>query len=200
MNDSKYIANGFLVTAPPTSKSYKYLGVDNNSWPAEVGTQYAALRAVLNGAYAKSENTPILLNIKLTRTYKRICVLSDTPARLLYCEAYSDYEGNYDPNLHRQFAIQSNFLGYDLAYPNGDYYSAVLNDLIGRKEPFICQCILNENGLIESLSTAFEFALKRKQVQAQLDRIGQGFLLEGDTFCIFGVYSVPKDLANSMHL
>lgn len=197
MDGGTYIANGFLVTAQPAGTGYRYLGVDNDAWPVLVGEPYGALRAALNGAETPDEETPVLLNADMAALYLKLCRASHRTVRLLYCEVTTEHGGSYDPVLHQRFALESQFLGYDLAYPNGDYFSAVLNDLICREGLFAEQYELNQSGLLDSLSAASAFALERKRKKEELDRTGQGNLLEGDEFYVFGVYAVSPGTEES---
>lgn len=188
--------NGFLVTMQPTDiQPPIYYGVDNQAWPAEFDkTVYPQLSNIADDCLTSFE-TPLLLDADALQSYLELCVCQDIPVRVLYCEVLSTEQQRYDSALHNRFATPSSLLGYDYAYPNGDYYSAVLNDLITRDLCFRVNFRnrLNPYGLFSLLKDMTEFIAERELMKSFLKPEEKGTLFEEGFFSIFRLFRVKDD-------
>jgi hypothetical protein len=76
-------------------------------------------------------------------------------------------------------------LGYEIAYPGGNFYSAVLNGLFMNPHPGLVleyKPLLNENGLFEDISSALNYITAFKEVVPSE---------ANSEFCVFGVSVEP---------
>lgn len=84
--------------------------------------------------------------------------------------------------------LECDFLGYDCAWPGGDYCSAVLCDLVGGRVFELSDVPLNANGLIPTREAAEAFLWRRERLKA---RCPESFFEGGD----FVVYRLSEVVA-----
>lgn len=189
--DKNRLCNGFLVTAlPNTVNNYQYRGVDNDVWPVEVKRENNSLLSCIHENLIDMTDRPFLIDLQTLQAYLQAAKLQ--PVRTLYCEAESPEKAHYSQILHNKYAVKEFFLGYDYAWPNGDYYSAVLNDLIYRNIPSLEEHAsrLNLHGLFQTEQQVTVFAEARKKLAMGLGKEDAIKLLEGGTFCKFKIFTV----------
>ena len=164
MNNSVNIfSNGFLVTEDLLNvNNSNYCGVDKNAWP--LGTESDILPLAQDKVEESYMNlsAPLLINQADLITYIQTCKEFNIAYRVLYCEVYSK-EFPLDAKLHDMYGKSEHFIGYGYAYPSGDYFSAIWNDVIYSSSSFAIKWKreLNQFGLLPSLHTAILFAKKR---------------------------------------
>ncbi len=117
---------GFLITGfPKNIGGITYHGVDTEAWP--IGPLFQSQNAKM--IYEESFfGLPLLIDLDSAMQYCRDCVKEGKNFRLLYCEVLTD--GMDTPDSERCCPADKVFLGYDYSYSSGDYYSALLNDVI----------------------------------------------------------------------
>ena len=187
----KYKSNGFVVVGPATTiKGISYHGIDTDIWPADVW-------AFSESAKQRYEDSVIdydkvfLLDMKSADKYYEWCCSNGIPARLLYCE--SPAEGTfYETTSFSACLERAVFLGYDYAYPNGDYYSAVANDVIHRDSDFANEwkALLNSHGLFPSYETISSFAYNRDRASFLANKGGPYPVFELGQFSILRVFQI----------
>ena len=187
----KCISNGFLVVgATKNINGISYCGVDTDVWPAET----CPFSESTNQRYEDSfiEHTKVfLLDMESANKYFEYCCSLGIPARLLYCESNTEgtfYESTpFGPGFEKAI-----FLGYDYAYPNGDYYSAILYDIIYRNLDFSNKWrpLLNKHGLFPSFETILSFSKDRERISI-LENKGSPYpVYELGQFCIFRIVQI----------
>ena len=72
----------------------------------------------------------LLSNVEATQDIQQIIEPFLGPHDILYCEVY-----DIEATIQTEITEISGFLGFDVAYPGGDYYSAILNGLLVNPAP-----------------------------------------------------------------
>ena len=187
----KYKSNGFVVVGPAiTIKGISYLGIDTDVWPADVWPFSESAKQQYENSATDYEKV-FLLDMKSAENYYEWCCSKGIPARLLYCE--SPAEGTfYETSSSFAGLERALFLGYDYAYPNGDYYSAVANDVIHRDLDFSnkWKAQLNRHGLFPSYATISSFANDRDRALFLANRGSPYPVFELGQFSIFRIFQI----------
>ncbi len=104
----------------------------------------------------------LLSSLDAAREIQRILVLNLQNYDIVECEI-EPLDGLHNFLCEKSF----NFLGYDIAYPGGDYYSAIKNGLFCNPHPILVseyKHLLNENGLCNSLEVVTKYLIKFRQL------------------------------------
>lgn len=189
----EYKSNGFLVVG--TSKKINgisYCGIDTDVWPAGV----CSFSGPSNQLYANLSidyQKVFLLDRESADKYYEYCRTIKIPVRLLYCE--STTEGTfYETTPFFTSLEKARFLGYDYAYPSGDYYSAVVNDIIYRDSDFSNKWkpLLNKYGLFSSLEVISSFSVDRERIMTQANESSPYPVYELGEFSIFRISQIGE--------
>lgn len=183
----RYCANGYLVTEGPTTISgINYCGVDSNAWPIGL-TPLEKWVPIICEEALNDLSFPLLLDLGDALRYYAICKNVGKTPHLLYCEVLGDYsEGTIGENRNSPPYV---FLGFDYAYPSGDYYSAVANDIIYHKGYFMTKWRhkLNQYGLFSRADQIQAFVKDRKN---WLNRSVHNHVVELGNFVVFRIFEV----------
>lgn len=189
----KYKSNGFLVVGPSiTINDISYCGVDTGVWPADVWPFSESTNQRYEDSVIDFEKV-FLLDMESAVKYHRCCCEKGIPARLLYCESAT--EGTlYETTSSFAILEKSLFLGYDYAYPNGDYYSAIVNDIIYRNLAFSNRWkpLLNKHGLFSSLETISAFSKDRERTSILANKDSPYPVYELGQFSIFRIFQIGE--------
>lgn len=153
----------------------EYRGVDGDDWYLEdelwdVQEQpWRALRdrvvRYLGALEERSHFDPGLLvaidDPSWMRLYAEVSEALGVGYRMLLCETDLPRPAMGD------LGLECDFLGYDCAWPGGDYCSAVLCDLVGGRVPELSDVPLNANGLIPTREAAEAFLWRRERLKAR---------------------------------
>lgn len=183
------LCNGFLVTdLPCVVNNRKYCGIDNNAWPIDICYKNEPLVSCIYESFIRMDDTPFLVDLSTLHAY--LSQAATKSVRVLYCEAESTERGNFSQALHDEYGIDSKFLGFDYAWPSGDYYSAILNDLIYREiaqlKNFSPQ--LNPYGLFQTKRQVDAFSQAREKVIKMVEKDAT-MAIEGGYFCKFCIFA-----------
>ena len=147
-------AEGFLVVGSPMNiNDTIYHGVNTNAWPLgmplgmPLGSKIA--ESICEASYCDLR-FPMLVDFRSAQSYCRMCEESGIISRMLFCEVLTDSVSRDLPHFkspHKRVC-----LGFDYAYPSGDYYSAIANDIILAERPLSkhWRQHLNEYGLFST--------------------------------------------------
>ena len=177
-------ATGYLVTESPVFLQNKpYFGVDTNAWPLDIPFSSPLIAAIYEMSYLDL-SYPFLVDYETAKHYAQTCMDLGINIRLLYCKTQTDCPLMTIPSFPNEQGVR--FLGYDYAFPSGDYYSSILNDLIYRDNALSRKwnTCLNKFGLFQEKTKVNNFICDR---QAFLDN---GILYEKGVFSVFEVYKV----------
>lgn len=153
----------------------EYRGVDGDDWYLEdelwdVREQpWRALRdrvvGYLGALEERSHFDPGLLvaidDPSWMRLYAEVSEALGVGYRMLLCETDLPRPAMGD------LGLECDFLGYDCAWPGGDYCSAVLCDLVGGRVFELSDVPLNANGLIPTREAAEAFLWRRERLKAR---------------------------------
>ena len=185
----KYTAKGFLVTCAPFKiKDKIYHGVDTQAWP--IGFCFA--NDLVENLYEESFadlSFPFLVDYDSALAYAEKCRANGIMTRLLYCEVLSQCGSKKQPNWGNSAA--ASFLGYDYAYPSGDYFSVILNELLYPETnyAFHWKAQLNQYGLVPSLEVMHSLVKERTSLMNQSD----GSLLhEKGNFVLYRIFALGQ--------
>ncbi len=183
-------ASGFLVVSESIIiKGMAYHGVDTDAWP--LGTNFTSnvATSILENSYLNLA-LPVLVDFDSAFHYCLLCKQAGVKPRMLFCEAIMDHSVNSIPS----FASPPNMtcLGFDYAYPSGDYYSAIVNDIICRNGilPTPWRNHLNEFGLLPTMDELMRFVEERALAAEESEQHGHGMLFEKGDFVCFRVFLV----------
>ena len=187
--------NGFVITDLPIELNKTiYAGVDTNAWPIfdieeiydecdseKFSKMTDCLEIGLKGAS--------VVDLNLAQKYADFCAKTKRPHRVLYIETMAENDF-FDVSLHNKYGTSEFLLGYDVAFCSGNFYSAILNDIINRKgaipEKFET---LNDLGLFQTYPAAQEFLCYRKN-------IGDGVFFEKCELQVVAVYEIKTLFTN----
>ena len=183
-------AKGFIVADEPVViNGMDYSGVNTNPWP--IGTSFNSLVAtkVCEMSYLDLA-FPLLVDFDSALHYCHLCKQVGLEPRMLFCEAIVDCPTSSIPQFEN--SCECTFLGFDYAYPSGDYYSAVANDILYRDIPCLnyWKKRLNEFGLLATENELWQFALERDLSTKESEKRGQESFFEKGNFVGFGVFLV----------
>ncbi|MFR1435523.1 MAG: hypothetical protein ACLSS9_09860 [Acutalibacteraceae bacterium] len=183
--------NGFIIT----KQSYdKYMGVDNEAWPLEFekidNTKINSIHTKLAEdcyRHYKDPYVSLLSNIELVLYYNKICKGLGIQTNLLYCETRI-IEPKFNIELLKQYSLESQFIGYDLAGKMPDYHSCIKNELLHNSFLFkkVTPKNLNSYGLFNRCSDVDSFIFERNDIQQKSTNI----YLERDEFIIYKLFLV----------
>lgn len=182
-----YITRGYLVVeAPIYINGIRYCGVDTNAWP--IGLEFSSKLAAEIKEHAYGDlSFPLLIDSLSATQYHSACKIHKMKSRMLYCEVLHGDANNEITDCNN--FERCTFLGYDYAYPSGDYYSAIANDIIYRRGSLSerWRTHLNQYGLIPSAKEIHLFAQDRFELLQKAECTES---LEKGNFIIFRVFSV----------
>lgn len=185
----EYYTTGYLVTEGPTIiNNIDYHGVDTNPWPIGIDLLEEWVPAICNKAL-RDLSFPLLLDFHTALRYHTMCSKQGILPRLLYCVVIPD---RCEPEDMEQISsLPCTFLGFDYAYPSGDYYSAVANDIIYEKGHLRSQWKkhLNGYGLFSEIEQIRAFAKTRN---ALLRDRAYTNIIESGSFAIYGVFVIEN--------
>ena len=190
------IKTGFLVTNNLFFfNGKKYYGVDTDPWEMDFKECSFYAPNVREEYYLESDmlsnDFVFLLNEKHAKLYYEQYRKIVNDARLLYCIC------TLEENIHALNSVHTigeyNFLGYDYAYGGGDYYSAVLNDVVIRPQLFQNRFALNKYGLISNVETMSLFIHERTEAEHLTDDV---MLFEKGDFVIYKLYDATPKVSN----
>ena len=191
----KYKSNGFLVVSPSkTINGISYCGVDTDVWPADEWL-FSDPNSPRHEYSVIDYEKVFLLDMGSAAKYYEYCLSKGIHARLLYCE--STTEGTfYEKNSFFDSLDKVLLLGYDYAYPNGDYYSAILNDIIYRDLDFSRKWKpqLNKNGLFSSFEVVSSFSKDRERTSILANNGSPYPVYELGQFSVFRIYQIKGTL------
>lgn len=191
--------NGILVTDIPRIFNHiMYRGIENNPWPLD--------RELLQGTLDSSQlerfdkqtdnwylgnNEIALIDPDTAKLYIRACELHGQPVDIKYVEIIRNSMNIY-PEWRRQYAIKSNFWGYDVGECASDYYSSLLSDVIARPELLGMHIyeMLNPNGLFNTIEDVNMYLQKRQEVIEH----SPDHAFEGGHMDVIAVYHAPIDV------
>ena len=179
----RFQSSGYLIVQANTEYSLDYLGVDRTTWPLdEVNGASGWLRNEQNTA---EENECVLGDLHQAKDYLTNCKKEGINAVLLYCK--STAKGSIVPVPQH---LPLSFCGLDYAYPSGDYYSSILNEVIAGKSALATRWKprLNQYGLLSSLADAIAFEKERRNFAQELGV--DSMVLEKGFFAVFEIYQV----------
>lgn len=179
--------SGYLVTEGPEAISnICYSGVDTNAWPIGL-THLSELAPEMYEKTYIDSSYPLLIDLPSAIQYCSLCINDGKSPRILYCEVIDKNSTIGIPD-HRVSSCYT-LLGYDYAYPNGDYYSAVANDIIYSKGYLRHKWrkYLNEHGLFSSKDQIQLFVQERTALS---NKLANTLTIELGNFVIFRVFCV----------
>ena len=183
-------AKGFLVVGEPIRiNDVTYCGVNTDAWP--IGTDFdSEIAANICEMSYLNLDFPMLVDFDSAVHYYQLCQCAGIKSRMLYYASFADCSVTNLPQFENPY--QSICLGFDYAYPSGDYYSSVANDIISKNRhlPTCWQDSLNEFGLLPTENDLLQFANERDLVARKNESIGQGIVFEKGCFTIFRVFGV----------
>lgn len=180
---------GYLVTeGPAIINNIDYYGMDTNAWPIGISPLEGWVPDICDKALADL-SFPLLLDYYTALRYYTMCKRTGIIPRLLYCVAIANHCESV--NLERLNSLPCSFLGFDYAYPSGDYYSAIANDIIYEKGCLSSQwnMYLNRYGLFSEEETIRAFAKSRTTL---LRNGACNKAVESGIFTIFAVFEIEN--------
>lgn len=183
-------AKGFLIVEEPISKNgINYYGVNTNAWP--IGTDFSSevIANICEASYLYLD-FPLLADFDSALHYYRSCEQIGIKPRMLFCEALIDRPLKNLPQFENPHV--GTFLGFDYAYPSGDYYSAIVNDIINRdiSLPTRWKHHLNRFGLLPTEDELLLFVKERALAVKEDEEHDQGILFEKGNFVEFRVFFI----------
>lgn len=192
-----FASNRFLITGGCRElNGFLYYGIETDPWPVPEEN----LHLVFDGIQLESfeEQTDDLLsadddvrlvNFETAKLYARHCAENKFDFRVLYIEAPSKNIG-FDVSLHRTFACDKSFLGYDVGVCAFDYYSSLLSDVIARPELLGEEIFksLNCFGLFGTIADAEAYIKRRSRAVASLPEL----MFEKGKMQILSLYSADE--------
>lgn len=180
------IKSGFLVTGMPVNIAGRdYCGVDTGAWPEGISAE--ALRDEAEKGYINL-SCPVLLDEDNAISYYVNCTESHIPARLLFCQCSGEASGFPAQSLPHTLRLKE--LGYDYAYPSGDYFSSILNEVLYGKSKLAVEWgeRLNQYGLLASEADVSAYIKRREQ---QIQESGEDpTCFEKGSFAVFRLFEV----------
>ena len=190
----KILSNGFLVVGDSiTVNGIFYCGIDTDVWPADILPFSGSAKQRYDDAVTDCQKV-FLLDRDNAVKYYEYCCSRDIAVRLLYCESFT--EGTlYETEACSDGVKNAVFLGYDYAFPSGDYYSSVVNDVIYMNLDFSNRWKpqLNRYGLFPSFESVCSFSEDRKEVSVRANEGSPYPVYEPGYFSIFRVFQVSMD-------
>ena len=126
----------------------------------------------------------LLSDVEVARKIQLIIKPHIGPYKIVFCEVWE-----IDSVQIPEDTTEPGFLGYDIAYPGGDFYSAVLNGLLKNPHPALVteyKLLLNEFGLF----------LSTRPIQTYIRRFRDLVPSEVDAeFCVFRLVLQPSATA-----
>lgn len=183
-------AKGFIVVGQPILiNGIIYSGVNTDAWP--IGTDFDSRKAVNIREFTYQDLAfPMLVDFDSAVCYYRSCECTGIIPRMLYCEALVNYSKSNLPQFDKP--QNCTCLGFDYAYPSGDYYSAIANDIICN-DRFLqthWKEHLNKFGLLPTEDKLIQFAKARDNFIRENEKSGQELLFEKGNFIGFCVFQV----------
>jgi len=136
-----------------------------------------------NSAIAIEEDLILLTNLKASREIKKIIEPHLGVYEIVICEVWS----LNSVSLHGKDILANN-LGFDIAYPGGDFYSAILNGLLVNSHPTLVEefgSLINDFGLFASTAPIPDYVTRFREL----------VLSEADSeFVIFNLGKAMSDL------
>jgi len=182
-------AKGFVVVNDSIQiNGINYSGVNTDAWP--IGTNFDSEAAcnICEMSYLNLE-FPMLVDFESAVQYCRSCEYVGIRPRLLFCEVLINHRVNNLPQFENTH--KGTFLGFDYAYPSGDYYSVVVNDIICKDKSLLSHWMsqLNEFGLLPTEDKLLQF-LDERETLAEENKHSQEMIFEKGNFVEFALFLV----------
>lgn len=177
---------GFLVTGMPLNMpDYKYYGVNTGVWPNGITSE--ALKDEVEKGYVDL-TYPVLVDKENAVQYYANCIKSLISVRLLFCQCSSEISGCIVEKPSHTFHFKQ--LGFDYAYPSGDYFSSILNEVLYGKSKLAVEWgeRLNQYGLLASEDDVLAYIKRRKQFIQECEEYPT--LYEKGPFSVFRLFEV----------
>ena len=170
----QYQSSGYLVVQ--SKAGGRYCGVDRSTGIVPDGVDWLEQEQ-----YDLDECA--LGSREQAESYRDHCRNAGIETHLLYCRCTAP--GTQVPAPPKE---QLTFCGWDYAYPNGDYFSALCNEIIAGASALAerWQPRLNAYGLLSSEEDVAAFVRERADFAQTLGR--DSMMLEKGFFAVFAVY------------
>lgn len=194
--ENRHPTTGFLLLPP--SPKHKYRGVDRYPFEpallpseidpaAQVQVEESRIWVLYPPSWRRDayrlyeENLAevrgdlyLLRSVEVAYEIKQLIEPHLGPHEVIRCEVwFLDFVASLEDT------IGSDFLGYDIAYPGGDFYSAILNGLLVNPHPVLVEefkHLLNEFGLFSTSQSILEYVRRfRELVPSETESV----------FCVF---------------
>jgi hypothetical protein len=171
--------NGFLVVEDKDiNRNMGYTGVYGDVWPLNdihsITELFHYLGIIRNKDLDQTACVEVTTDFDLVINYWKNCKYNNPNTRLLLI--YSDIK---TPKINIFNNSDFDFLGYDVAYAGGDYYSAIHQDLLVRILPELIEWRkkLNYNLLFDDYNEANQFLKERGLLKNGIETYGELFVL-----------------------
>jgi len=179
-----FTSNGYLVKQINRDTMKNYLGVENGNWPLEPDadnideTDRDELIRYVNEnidiSWGIESHVDVCTDFDFVVRYANACIASGVEVEILYCKT-SYATPVCDEPIEYDLQKKYKFLGYDIAYSGGSYYSCVFSDVFTGRIPVFSEIQLNEYGLIENEDELQKFIMLRDAMTDELkESIEQG--------------------------
>jgi len=158
------VVNG-VIFQEMTDNGYK--GIEGNNWylneiyPSTIGRYFE--ENIEMAALCTPNWVDVCTDESFIMEYIRLSQANGIDFRILLVETNQN-----NPQMNLTFGYTT-FLGYDYAYPGGDYYSSVYEDIYLRRLKYFSNIKLNEYGLFEKKADVEDFVVKRNQLEHTVD-------------------------------
>jgi hypothetical protein len=173
--------NGFLVVKNPDPiKDVNYEGIYGISWPLEDFKELANSEVYNNlNIISAPDAAHVATDWDSTLIYWHICSDMGFISRLLMIETELSW-----PIIKPQNNVLWEFIGYDVAWAEGDLYSAIHQELFMIKVPDLLEWVgkLNNHGLFPDIHTANSYKNTRKLVKEGIEPFGNFFIIRVNKF------------------
>lgn len=154
LSNSELVRNGFLVVQSLLDGQV-YQGVSGYIWPLN-DTSYKHLGI----SYKIRNSVEVATDWIATYRYWRNCRDKNINARLLLLETVIAH-----PKIDFPLSASWEYIGYDLSYVEGDFYSAIDQEILKKNSPFQdWQKKINTTGLFTTYKDASDFLKFRQHV------------------------------------
>ena len=141
-------SSGFLIQAK-FKDNENYLGLHENVWPLnldlEKNKKYGKyLDDNFFMAIQDNNKADLCTDISFITDYYQSCVEDKINVDLLFCLKNMKLPNDLNPTLIKKIVNDSMFIGYDYAYNEYDYYSALFSDIYTKRISKLMDIKLNK--------------------------------------------------------
>jgi hypothetical protein len=177
-----YQKNGIVIQR---SQDSEYKGIDGENWYLNELDSHPYFKAYydkhLDSSWAGNDFIDCCNDWDFIRRYLEYSDDNAISYRLLLCETNRAY-----PSIVLENKVKLLPLGFDYAYPGGDYYSCLKNDILAHRIGEFFDIRLNENGLFQHEHEILDFVAQRTKLETLYP---QGTFEKGD-FVIYRLSEV----------